>query len=215
MTDHGLGRLPHFDERSRAFGIVAIEARPPRSYTWYCAPTLDQGDQPECVGFSWSHELGARPVVIPVSNDRGRTLYRDAQAVDRAEGRHWDEGASILAGAKAVRASGLMESYRWAFSVGELATGVSWTGPAVIGVNWYAGMMNPDSNDLIRPTGSVVGGHAILVRGYSIKTRRFLLRNSWGPDWGRGGDCLIYEDHLAGLLAEQGEACIPVRRRKV
>jgi C1A family cysteine protease len=32
-----------------------------------------------------------------------------------------------------------------------------------------------------------VGGHAVLAVGYSHGRRRFLVRNSWGPDWGQGG----------------------------
>lgn len=32
-----------------------------------------------------------------------------------------------------------------------------------------------------------VGGHAILVVGYDNATQRFLIRNSWGADWGSKG----------------------------
>ena len=48
----------------------------------------------------------------------------------------------------------------------------------------------------VRRTGTValpgkhekrVGGHAVLAVGYSHARRRFLVRNSWGQDWGQGG----------------------------
>lgn len=32
-----------------------------------------------------------------------------------------------------------------------------------------------------------VGGHAVLAMGYDEATRRFLVRNSWGPGWGQQG----------------------------
>ena len=220
MTEHGLGRLPYQDQRSRNFALVDIESRPPRSYTWGSTFTLNQGAEPECVGFSWSGELGAKPVVIPVDNARGRSLYREAQAIDRAEGRHWDAGASVLAGAKAVQRAGLMPEYRWAFGVGQFATGVSRVGPGVMGVDWHEGMMEPDGAGYIHPTGGLVGGHAILVRGYSVTKRRFLLHNSWGPGWGgRGGApkgcCWLSHDDMGELLSRAyADACLPMRRAK-
>jgi len=32
-----------------------------------------------------------------------------------------------------------------------------------------------------------LGGHAVLAVGYDEKTQRFLVRNSWGPGWGKKG----------------------------
>jgi C1A family cysteine protease len=32
-----------------------------------------------------------------------------------------------------------------------------------------------------------VGGHAVLAVGYDDATREFLVRNSWGTDWGLKG----------------------------
>jgi len=33
----------------------------------------------------------------------------------------------------------------------------------------------------------VVGGHAVMAAGYNDREKRFLIRNSWGSDWGRKG----------------------------
>ncbi len=214
MIGSGLGRHAAFDERSLAFGITDIETRPPRSYSWAgAANVLDQGREGACVGFSWAGELGARPVVLSADDDRGRELYLEARAVDQAEGRYWPEGASVLAGAKAVRAAGHMDSYRWAFGADQLATAVSWTGPAVIGISWHEAMYRPDPDGTIHPDGNIVGGHALIVRAYSLRLRRFTLRNSWGAGYGLRGDCYLSHADMAALLADAGDACVPIRRR--
>ena len=33
----------------------------------------------------------------------------------------------------------------------------------------------------------LLGGHAVMAVGYSDATQRYLIRNSWGSDWGMGG----------------------------
>lgn len=218
MTSYALGRRPQFDEASRAFPIrELVGTRAPRSYTWACGVNLDQGNDGACVGFAWAAELAARPVVVPrVDNPTGFALYREAQVLDEWPGEDYS-GTSVLAGAKAVAARGWMGEYRWAFGVDDLAVAVGWAGPAVIGINWHQDMFEPGGDGFVRPTGVVAGGHAILVRGYSAKARRFLLHNSWGARWGgRGGapaGCAwIAHDDLGALLADQGDACVPVRR---
>lgn len=218
---HGLGRRPEFDPRSRNFPIrTLVGARAPRSYTWACKVNLDQGAEGACVGFAWAAELAARPVVVDAVGDiTGRALYQRAQQLDEWPGEEPTySGTSVLAGAKAVVERGWMTEYRWAFGVDELAAAVGWQGPAVIGVNWHEGMWAPDGRGYLNPTGPVVGGHAILVRGYNVAARRFLLHNSWGAGWGgRGGapaGCAwMTHDAVGRLLAEWGDACVPVRRR--
>jgi C1A family cysteine protease len=34
---------------------------------------------------------------------------------------------------------------------------------------------------------AVIGGHAVVAIGYDDKAAQFIVRNSWGPDWGRKG----------------------------
>jgi C1A family cysteine protease len=36
-------------------------------------------------------------------------------------------------------------------------------------------------------TEKLLGGHAVLAVGYDDDAQRFLVRNSWGPDWGMAG----------------------------
>lgn len=41
--------------------------------------------------------------------------------------------------------------------------------------------------DLPQPSEQVQGGHAVLIVGYDDASQRFLVRNSWGVDWGQKG----------------------------
>jgi C1A family cysteine protease len=38
-----------------------------------------------------------------------------------------------------------------------------------------------------QPGEQVVGGHAVCAIGYDDKNQWFIVRNSWGPDWGMSG----------------------------
>lgn len=234
---HGLGRIPQFDERSRAFNIRAVLDIPyARSYTWSCDANLDQGPDGACVGFSWAHEATARPHVQPVAAPTARALYLAAQKIDEWPGENYS-GTSILAGAKVAQTYGWLEEYRWAFNVPDALSAVSRRGPAIIGINWYDGMSYP-IDGRIKVYGDVVGGHAILVRSVRLvfqpgttteqkrspswysyldrKSSTVLLHNSWGPKWGGtdkgpGTAWLTVEDYDR-LIHEQGECCIPVVR---
>lgn len=214
MTGHTLDRLVEFDERSRAFPIRAVVPAKPRSYTWACAPVLDQGSEGACVGFAWTHELAARPVVVAeASDDLARSVYREAQKVDQWPGEGY-EGTSVIAGAKVLGGRGWLSEYRWAFGIDDLILAVGLKGPAVLGINWYSGMFGLDADGYVRPTGRVAGGHAILCRGVSLPMERFLVHNSWGPGWGRSGLAWLAFNDAERLLGEDGEACIPVRRTR-
>jgi hypothetical protein len=207
-----LDRLPEFDQRSRSFNVAdVLTVKKPRSYTWSLNITLDQGTEGACVGHAWTHEAAARPVPRPVSQQMAFDVYYAARRLDIWPGEDYD-GTSVLAGAKAMRERGLIRTYRWAFSLDDALAAISRHGPAVLGIDWFEGMFAPDRNGYIRPTGRVLGGHAILARGVNIKNRTVLLHNSWSPRWGRNGTALITWDDLGYLLDRQGECCVPVLR---
>lgn len=211
------GRIPEFDERSRNYPIRALlgPKRAPKSTLWPCSQHLDQGQVGACVGFSWAHELIAEPEVVPdVTRDYAFMLYYDAQRLDEWEGEDY-EGTSVLAGAKATMAADWLQEYRWAFGIDDLLETVSYLGPVIIGINWYVGMLDPDPEGYIVPSGDVVGGHAILVKGVNPATQSVVLHNSWGEGWGIGGDALIRWSDLDRLLHEDGECCVPVIRTQV
>lgn len=217
MTPRKLDRLVEFDQRSRLYPIrTLLPDRSPRSYTWALGqPNLDQGQEGACVGFAWAQELAAKPVVIPgITNAYARALYKVAQTLDAWPGEDY-EGTSVLAGAKALQLDKRMGEYRWAFTIGELLAAIAWHGPVVLGVSWREAMFDPDADGRLHPDGPIVGGHAILANGVSVKRRRVRLENSWGTDWGVDGHAEIDWDDLEKVLADNGEACVPVARLKV
>lgn len=69
--------------------------------------------------------------------------------------------------------------------------------PIVVGFTAY----NSFESDAVAETGivpmpdfndeAVAGGHCVLCCGYDDSSSRFLCRNSWGPDWGMGGNFTI------------------------
>jgi len=224
VQDGRLARLQQFDERSRKFPIrKTVGAKPLRSFTWKCDKWLDQGTDGACVGFSWTHELIARPAVVSgvAAAFAKEKVYWEAQKIDPWPGGSYPgaspvyEGTSVLAGAKVIQKMGYIEEYRWAFSVQELALAVGYCGPAVLGIPWYEGMFNFLSCGHIHISGQVAGGHAILCNGVNVKDRTFKLHNSWGKGWGNSGEALVSWDEMDRLLHEGGEACIPVGRTRI
>ena len=221
VADPRLDRLIQFDERSRSHPIRAtVGGKPQRSYTWRCNQWFDQGREGACVAYALGHELAARPSEVQGLDDPWLMgVYHAAQKADPWPGGSYPgaspsySGTSVLAGVKVLHSQGWFKSYRWAFGLNDLILGVGYNGPAVIGIAWYEGMYSPDADGFIKPEGPVVGGHAILVRAVNVKDRLFTLRNSWGRDWGRDGDCLVSFDTMDRLLNEQGEAVFLMGRK--
>lgn len=212
-VERTLDRRAFFDERSRAFGVVAtIEPTKPRSMSWSVNTWLDQGSEGACVGFAVAHDLSARPAIHPATDWLAQLIYREAKKVDAWAGEAY-EGTSVLAGVKVAQRLGHFAEYRWAFGLNDLILALGYKGPAVLGVNWYEGMFDTDADGYVRPTGDIAGGHAILARRVNIPGRFVELHNSWGKGWGVNGRARISFDDLDRLLHEDGEACIPVARR--
>lgn len=249
--DPRLTRLGHFDPRSRSYAVSQVVPKRYRyrsRYWAYPKPyVLDQGAEGACVGFAVTNELLSAPVSSSFGGFQNgqrfaRSLYFEAQKLDPWPGGAYPgaepfyEGTTILAGTKAARNRGYIESFYWAFSLEEFVVGTGNYGPSVLGVPWFDSMYQPDSNHFIRPTGRIVGGHAIVARGVRIVAKRppwwclkdswgrkihrevydweqvdldrsyVTLHNSWGPSYGKNGVCYISLRDLEVLLQQQGEA---------
>ncbi len=64
--------------------------------------------------------------------------------------------------------------------------------PFVFGFTVYESFESPavaktGRLNLPKPSEKSLGGHAVMAAGYDDATKRFLIRNSWGTDWGMKG----------------------------
>ena len=220
--------VSHHDERSLSHPVrEVIGTVKRRKRMWSVGdPVIDQGQEGACVGFGWTNELRAQPVVVKLPDPTAFAfgLYKQAQKVDDQPGENYS-GTSVLAGAKVVKSLGFMDGYKWAFGIDDVIDTIVAQGPVVLGIPWYDSMYDTRPSGLIDVSGEVVGGHCILADGYDPKARFakeglgntfevIRLRNSWGPDWGVHGDGYITVSDLAALLKADGEACVPVGRKK-
>lgn len=210
-----------------------LAARPFRSFTHRVDQWLDQGQEGRCVEYGLCHELLARPVVVErAAVDKilaDKAIYWPAQQEDQWPGGSYPgatptyEGTSVLAGTKVAARLGFYGEYRWGLDAADLARMVGYKGPAVIGVDWYEGMYEPDADGFLHVSGNQVGGHCILVHGVKIgwsnealdtEKSYFKLWNSWGKDWGMGGVGYLSWTDMETLIAHEGEVMLPVRRGK-
>lgn len=208
-TQRSFTWAPRFDERSRAYSVRPTGA--PRTWTWPCATYLDQGTEGACVGYAFAHEIAAEPYPHPATAELASSIYHEAQKVDEWPGEDYS-GTSVLAGVKTATRLGYYSGYRWAFTPSDAIRTISWQGPAVIGIFWHEGMINPDPAGYIHKTGKKVGGHAILVNAVNASARTVSLHNSWGPKWGINGNAFMTWDTFAACLRDSGECCFPTRR---
>lgn len=96
--------------------------------------------------------------------------------------------------------------------LGEIKSKVSKGIPLMFGTSVYNGIFRSVGDiPFPNPTEQCVGGHAMVICGFDdarscIGTTRpgaFLIRNSWGPNWGQSGyGWLPYEYLYAGLMCD-------------
>lgn len=150
------------------------------------------------------------------------SLYRQAVLLDEWAENDGDAtapveqlraGTSVRAGARVVQAAGFLSDYGWAWDVDTAADWLSAKGPLVIGVNWYAGAMEPSRDGFVRLTGGVVGGHCVCLLGWSESRGAVRLLNSWGL-WGQNGRAWLSGEDFRRLLSEGGECCSAMEIRR-
>lgn len=231
-TDGRLGR--HFaghDERSRSFSArELLPATVERKPTFWAMPDgpypLDQdyaplGSKGGCTGWGTSHELAAGPVMFPnIDNAYALTRYQRNREEDRKMGNNFPEGATVLAAMKAAKADNVITGYRWCFGVDDVVDTLVSTGPVCLGIDWLNNMFNTASDGRVNVSGSLAGGHFIVLLAYDVHPVWGPVvgwLNSWGFGYGvseprlnlhKGIGWLALPD-LGTLLSRNGEAVCP------
>lgn len=215
-----LGRHVRHDPRSLAY--LAPEASASNVVWQRNIPILDQGQLGSCTGNATVGALGTGPLFdalhsavlggLRLDENLAVSIYSDAEKLDGGAGLpSEDQGSSGLSVAKVAKTRGFVSGYVHATSV-DRVHGALQSGPVMLGTNWLDGMDNPDSEGIVKATGSVRGGHEYLCRGYDAGRDLWILDNSWGSSWGVHGSFCYDTPTLTALLADGGDATalIPV-----
>jgi hypothetical protein len=211
VDEHSFGRVENPPDARDYKMSAVLSALPPMTvptYKVWMPPdnVLYQGNLGACVGFTGAAWLECEPVVQQVTSDTGRYLYYECKKIDGYSG----EGTYSRALMKIITGHGAVGSYHFADNMADLDLWLLTQGPVMIGIPWYQGMMYPDAAGNVSISGSIVGGHEILVYG-KLSDGRYILRNSWGAGWGMQGDCCLTRDQLERLIwndpAWRGDAC--------
>jgi len=171
---------------------------------WQPGPNLDQGQTPDCVGFTGADFLGCEPFPQPVSNQTGFDLYAKCKQIDGSPN---SDGSYDRALMKVLPHVG---AYHWAASEPEIRDWILTTGPVCLGTVWHQKMFSPSALGKLSVSGPVVGGHEYLLIGY--RAGWYELRNSWGASWGVGGNAYLSRAAVHRLVfVENGDACAAVK----
>lgn len=209
-----LGRHIHLDSRSKAFR-VAQPRTAPTSIEWIRRiPVLDQGDLGSCEGNGSVGCVGTDPNLssLPLSlgfigtEDQAVAIYERATVLDGYAGQYppTDTGTDNTSTAKAIQEKGWISGYTHAFTIDDVIAGLQ-NGPGLSGSNWHTGQDKPTTTGLVKPTGSVRGGHAYECNKVDLNKGLLYFWNSWGTSFGVGGMFNMSFDSYAQLLSEQGE----------
>jgi hypothetical protein len=229
-TDRRLDRIPSIDPRRFDFPAYSATERRAltlpsvkKSWGFPTKDVLDQGREGACVGFAAAGELFCSPYAHnSISDAYARAVYKKAQTIDEWAGESY-EGTSVNAGAKVLKNNGFIGGFNWLFTVEEMANIVVSRCPVVVGTDWFQNTYDPGDDLLLDFTGSYVGGHSYLIRGYAPANVEWVLpdghrvtypfptfrmRNSWSEWFGANGDAFISVDSFSQLLQRGADMCM-------
>jgi hypothetical protein len=209
-----LGRNVNHDPLSRNFPAPTVVVPKTVLHTHYGA-VLDQGNIGACTGNAMVDALMTAPLRIKgtvLTEADALRIYSAATYID-GDSQHYppdDTGSDGLSVAKIAQREGRITKYVHAFGLDHGVAALP-DGPAIVGINWYADMFNPDSKGFVRPTGDLQGGHEIEWLGANVKTRVCTFLNSWGSSWAKKGKFYMTFDDFSTLLSQQGDILFPIR----
>ncbi|MCK4667659.1 hypothetical protein KAU33_12965, partial [Candidatus Dependentiae bacterium] len=79
--------------------------------------------------------------------------------------------------------------------------------PVVYNLLWINKAVDHKTGTVRMPTEEEIktgAGHVVLLVGYNSKTKQFIYRNCWGPNWGDRGYGTIPEQYIL----KYGEVCL-------
>lgn len=86
--------------------------------------------------------------------------------------------------------------------VQSLKTCLATKGPVIFGFSVFESFMSEETAKtglvtMPKSDEASMGGHAVLLVGYEESKKHFIVRNSWGKDWGKKGYCFMPYDYVS------------------
>lgn len=226
----GLGLRPAPDPRDADFPIrfrAPVARRKTRRWAYFQAP-LDQGNTGTCVGHAAKHLLMAGPTIQAQQHGGGEEPSAINLYLEFVKHDPWPQndagdlqfGTSMNAMGRGLRDLGYLEAWEHGWTVDAAAdflagvdeSGEYIGGPIAFGIPWTTGMFETDEAGFIRPTGRVVGGHAVACFLWNESKGEFWGPNSWGnafgkphPKRGQDGYWRMTGEDMQTLLDKGGE----------
>jgi hypothetical protein len=210
QRDPRLGRHVVLDPRSRAFPLATAvdtstwHTKAIRIYDPTPNPNQTIGNCTGCAKAMQFNAVGNRRIGSVFTMSDATNIYARATTQDPWPGAYPpdDTGSSGLAAAKAAQLMGFGGVYRWLYGVDHVVQAVMDGLVVNVGTRWDWRMFEQDALGRIEPGGGVAGGHEWTVRGYH-EPGDLVLGRCW---WGDFRDFWIKREHLAELLADDGDA---------
>lgn len=221
MTDRKVNLITEIDHRDLPIAPLLTLAESPsitKKFWWDNGWWGNQGSTEECTAYSWTHWVEDTMLNDKLFEQLKKPLwnmddfYHKLQKNDGIPGIGY-QGSTVRAGAKVLKEMNVIEEYRWASTVDEIAQCILTIAPMVVGTTWFMDMFKPDRRYHVHAEGSSAGGHAYVLNGVDTDQKIFRIKNSWGKDWGDGGHAYISFDDFDKLLKMGGQACIAVREK--
>jgi hypothetical protein len=173
----------------------------------YCTPLEHQGDKPWCAAYATGQLLSASYWrEFHVKHDFPEDLlYKTAKTI---EGNQQDGTTleDILTAAENLDYGiGLRPSFgggKWesVYETEDVIFALHKYGLVLVGLQITDGWTNLNKDGSIGPGTKPIGGHALLVSGYSRTCNTIWGPNWWGRDWGKGGWWYMTLDHFTRQL---------------
>jgi Papain family cysteine protease len=206
IENKGLGRVPDpKDDRDYLWRKLIRTAPMPLPKThrkWMRGPVLDQGRNPYCVAYSCTsmkffHEYLQHRRYYNFDPDE---LYKQCKQVDGFEG----DGTFTRCALDILYARGILAhakpgnlksdayfkigSYVRLTDLRQIKEAIFLVGPVVFGIQVDSTIDQVGKDGVWPlPNGGNEGGHAMVIFGWNDFRQAFLIKNSWGVDWGASG----------------------------
>jgi hypothetical protein len=208
-----LGRNVRHDPKSWMFAYPTAGLTPAPVRWQRAVPIFDQGNVGSCTGNAGIGALctGSLWPIVPSTrytpDESGAlALYSDAEDGDGPYPPN-DNGSNGLSIAKALTRGRMIPGYRHTFTLDDALRALTQT-PLITGISWYDDMFHPTREGVVRPTGSLAGGHEIVVDEHDPARGLVGFSNSWGAGWGVGGRFYLSTEDYGRLLDDAGDVTV-------